>query len=241
MTYTRGLSLSGGDNEGSRALRSQRIIVADDDKDTVLTLTMLLRDEGHEVRGVNSGRHVMPAVIELDPDVVVLDINLPEVGGWQLASTIRARRTKKRPLLIGISGVFTKGPDQVLAQINGFDHYLLKPCDPTALLSLITLASPSQAAEPTGALSVRKERRAPLLAVEPDTYRAALVWAAELLGGAAPLSKRLGVRMEDLTRWLAGASQPPMAVFVAVVDVLIQEGRKPASGSREAGEDTVPQ
>lgn len=133
-----------GSGEPSKAPRSLRIIVADDDRDTVLSLMMLLREERHHVRGFHSGRPVMGAVIEFDPDVVVLDINLPEMSGWQLASTIRARLTKKQPLLIGISGVFTKGGDKVLAQISGFDHYLLKPYDPNALLGLLApLSSPS--------------------------------------------------------------------------------------------------
>lgn len=235
-----GMSLSGADSEGSSVPRSLRIVVADDDPDMVLSLTMLLRDEGHEVRGVHSGRRVMPAVIEFDPDVVVLDINLPEVNGWQLASTIRTRQTRKKPLLIGVSGVFTKGGDQVLAQINGFDHYLLKPCDPTALLNLIAPLRSRPEPEPTASKPARKERRAPLLAMERDTYRAALVWAAELVGGAVPLSTRLGVPMADLTHWLAGDGQPPMAVFLAVIDVLIQEGRKPVppAGSSAGGPDT---
>jgi DNA-binding response OmpR family regulator len=125
--------------EPGKAPRSLRIIVADDDRDMVLSLMMLLREEGHDVRGFHFGRHVMPAVIDLDPDVVVLDINLPEVSGWQLASTIRARRTKTQtqPLLIGISGVFTKGPDKILAELNGFDHYLVKPYAPEDLLALL--------------------------------------------------------------------------------------------------------
>jgi DNA-binding response OmpR family regulator len=83
-------------------------------------------------------------VIKFEPDVVVLDINLPDVSGWQLASTIRARRVKKQPLLVGISGVYTKGGDKVLAEINGFDHYLLKPCPPENLLKLLApLRSPN--------------------------------------------------------------------------------------------------
>jgi CheY-like chemotaxis protein len=234
-----GMWLAGADRAGSSAPRSLRIVVADDDPDTVSTLAMILRDEGHEVRGLHSGRKVMPAVIELDPDVVVLDINLPEVSGWQLASSIRARQTKKRPLLVGISGVFTKGPDQVLAQINGFDHYLLKPCDPNALLRLIAQLPET---EPSGSKPAVKERRAPLIAIERDTHRAALVRAAELLHGAAPLSKRLGVPMADLTRWLAGQGQPSTAVFLDVVDVLVQEGRTPGSASSEFDEDaTKPQ
>lgn len=227
MTNTREKPVSGEEvSETYKARRSLRIIVADDDNDMVLTLTMLLRDEGHHVRGFNAGRHVMPAVIELEPDVVVLDINLPDISGWQLASTIRARRPKKQPLLIGVSGVFTKGPDEVLAQINGFDHYLLKPCDPQALLALIAPLACVPEAESTGSKAARTERRAPLLSMHRDTYRAALVWAAELVGGAVPLSHRLGVPMADLTRWLAGDGQPSIGVFLTVVDLLIHEGRK---------------
>jgi len=231
-----GMSLSGADSEDSRAPRSLRIVVADDDADMVSTLAMLLRDEGHEVRGLRSGRQVMPAVIELDPDVVVLDINLPDVNGWQLASTIRTRQTRKKPLLIGISGVFTKGGDQVLAQINGFDYYLLKPCDPMALLDL--LAPLRSEREPTTSRPAGRERHRPLMAIERDTYRAALVRAAELLHGVAPLSKRLGVPMADLTHWLAGQGQPPMSVFFDVVDVLLQ-GRTPVSGSSKFDEDAT--
>jgi DNA-binding response OmpR family regulator len=224
---TKGTVLSGaGDSEPVKAARPLVIVVADDDPDMVSTLAMILRDEGHEVRGFSSGRAVMPAVIQLDPDVVVLDINLPEVSGWQLASTIRARQTKKRPLLIGMSGVFTKGGDQVLAQINGFDHYLLKPCNPNALLGLI--AEGVAQADSAASRQVPKERRAQLLTIERDTYRAALVWAAELVGGAVALSKRLEVPMPVLTHWLAGDGQPPTLVFLAVVDVLIHEGRKAA-------------
>ena len=130
--------------EPNRAPRSLRIIVADDDRDMVLSQMMLLRSEGHDVRGFHSGRPVMPAVIDFDPDVVLLDINLPDVSGWQLASTIRARRMKKQPLLIGISGIFTKGPDKILAELNGFDHYLVKPYDPNVLLALLhSVGSPS--------------------------------------------------------------------------------------------------
>jgi DNA-binding response OmpR family regulator len=140
MTNIGGMLCSAaGDSEPYRAARSLRIVIADDDPDTTRTLAMLLRDEGHEVRGVLSGRHVMAAVIELEPDVVVLDINLPEVSGWQLASTIRGRRPKKLPLLIGISGEFTADADRRLAHTSGFDHYLLKP---SALEDLLKLLAP---------------------------------------------------------------------------------------------------
>ena len=61
-----------------------------------------------------------------------------------------------------------------------------------------------------------------------DTYRAALVRAAELLGGARPLCDRLQVPMADLTRWLAGADQPSIGTFLKVIDIMIlEEGSKP--------------
>lgn len=205
-----------------KAPRSLRIIVADDDPDMALSLTMLLREEGHDVRAYHSGRHVMGAVIDLDPDAVVLDINLPEVSGWQLASTIRARRTRKQPLLIGISGVFTQGGDKVLAQINGFDYYLVKPYPPEDLLKLLApLRSPTS------------DRAGPQVAVNADpddTYRAALVRAAVLLGGTVPLARRLQVPMPDLTRWLAGADRPSIGSFLKVIDILLSDTRGDRSG-----------
>jgi hypothetical protein len=65
-----------------------------------------------------------------------------------------------------------------------------------------------------------------LLALEPDTYRAALVRAAHILGGAVALSRRLQVPMSDLTRWLAGDGRPSIGVFLRVIDVMLEEERK---------------
>jgi len=137
MTYKAGMLCSSEQGEPSRAARPLRILVVDDDQDTVVSLMMLLREDGHDVHGVYSGRHVMGAVIDFDPDVVVLDINLPGRSGWEVARTIRDRRGKERPMLIGISGEYKQGADRVLAEILGFDHYMLKPYVPADLLKLL--------------------------------------------------------------------------------------------------------
>jgi len=117
--------------------RSLRIIVADDERDTVLTLMMILRDEGHDVRGVHSGTGVLQLMRDFDPDVVLLDIALPEKSGYEVAEEIRKREKGARPLLIGISGKYRQGSDRILAQLTGFDHYLVKPFAPAALLELL--------------------------------------------------------------------------------------------------------
>lgn len=134
---TRKGMVSGQESEPSRAARSVRIVIADDDRDTVLTLMMLLRDEGYDVRSVHSGRHVVGAVLDFDPDVVILDIQMPGPSGWEVARTIRGQKGRRQPLLIGISGEYKKGADKILSEIIGFDHYLLKPYDPNALLALL--------------------------------------------------------------------------------------------------------
>ena len=123
--------------EGAKAPRSLRILIADDERDTVLTLMMLMQEEGHEVRGVYTGRQVLDAVGGFDPDVVVLDIAMPELSGWEVARTIRMHADGNRRMLIGVSGEYRNHVDKLLATVVGFDHYLLKPYRPSALIALL--------------------------------------------------------------------------------------------------------
>src|SRR5688572_10583540 len=138
MTNTRGMMFSGaGEGAPSKAPRSLRIIVADDDRDTVLALSMLLREEGHEVRGVYKGFDVLNALRELNPDAVVLDLNMPDAKGYDIARRIRNRRGGEKMLLIAITGVYKKGADKIMAQMVGFDHYLTKLYEPSEVLRLL--------------------------------------------------------------------------------------------------------
>ena len=121
-----------------------RILVVDDNEDNVTTTAMLLRAHQHDVRSCYDGIAVMPIVAEFQPDLVLLDLNLPGKSGWEVAREIRARSTEKRPVLIAISGTYMQASDRALSQMRGFDHHLTKPVDPDALVSLITkLASRS--------------------------------------------------------------------------------------------------
>jgi two-component system, sensor histidine kinase len=79
----------------------------------------------------------MSAVMDCNPDVVILDINLPGRSGWEVARMIQERRGRKRPMLIGISGEYKRGSDKILADLLGFDHYLVKPYAPAALVKLL--------------------------------------------------------------------------------------------------------
>ena len=136
MGHNHAVALGASPKAIANARRTLRLVVADDDLDTVLTLMMLLRDEGHEVRGVHSAAEVLKLVNAFHPDAVLLDIGMPNLSGWELARRIR-ERLARRPMLIAISGQYKEGADKILAQIVGFDHYVVKPYDPAALLRLL--------------------------------------------------------------------------------------------------------
>jgi len=113
-----------------------RILVADDDKDTVLSLIALLREEGYEVRGVHRGSEVLQAVFNFAPDVVLLDIGMPQMSGYDVARTLRERYGSARPALIAVTGR-AGDADQRQARAAGFEHHVAKPYEPRALLRLI--------------------------------------------------------------------------------------------------------
>ena len=117
--------------------RSLRILIADDEPDSVTALKLLLNDEGHDVIGLSKGADVMRKIEEFKPEVVVLDIAMPDMSGYELAKEIRKRYGQITPLLIAITGRYKQASDKMLGQIVGFDHYLLKPYQPGELLALL--------------------------------------------------------------------------------------------------------
>jgi CheY-like chemotaxis protein len=116
--------------------RGLRILVADDERDQVATLALLLADEGHEVREVYRGSEVLRMVRDFDPDVALIDIGMPGMTGYDVAREIRQLFGASRPLLIAITG-WKQSSDKILAKLAGFDHHLAKPFDPVGLLALI--------------------------------------------------------------------------------------------------------
>ena len=113
-----------------------RILVADDDQDTVLSLTALLRDEGYAVRGVHRGAEVLDAVFNFAPDVVLLDIGMPQMSGYEVARALRERYGSARPALIAVTGL-TDSSHRRQAISAGFEHHVAKPYETRTLLRLI--------------------------------------------------------------------------------------------------------
>ena len=114
-----------------------RVVVADDERDTVLTLMTLLEEEGYQVRGLFGGAEVSRAVRDFQPDAVLLDLSMPGKSGFQIAQEIRNSPGGELPLLIAISGRYKQGSDRILSELAGFDHHVAKPYDLNALLRLL--------------------------------------------------------------------------------------------------------
>ena len=123
--------------DGSARRYALRIVVADDQRDTAETLAAILREDGHDVQTVLRGDDALEICRLFRPDVVIADLNMPGESGYAIARELHQRHGDLAPLLIAISGKWTKASDRLLGEAVGFDHFLLKPCDPSEVLSLL--------------------------------------------------------------------------------------------------------
>jgi two-component system, OmpR family, response regulator len=124
--------------ERRRGGAALRILVVDDERDTVDSLSLILKNEGHVVHAVFSGKDVLSAVSLFRPDAIIMEIALPGMSGYAVAQVIRGSFTAiRRPLLIAVSGMWKETPDRMVAHQVGFDHHLSKPYAPEEVLRLL--------------------------------------------------------------------------------------------------------
>lgn len=118
-------------------------MIIDDERDTVVSLMAILRDEGYEVQGAYDGPSAMKELEQFDPDVVLVDIAMPGMTGWDIAREIR-KRHRSRPVLIAITGTYIKAPDELLCRVAGFTFFFVKPCEPERLTRLLASLVPGK-------------------------------------------------------------------------------------------------
>jgi DNA-binding response OmpR family regulator len=113
-----------------------RVLVVDDNIDAAETLSTFLEMTGMHTRMAHTGPAAVDAALDYRPDVVLLDIGLPGIDGYEVARRIRSRPEVSRVLLIALTGWGTEA-DQRRAREAGFDHHLTKPVDVGALDALL--------------------------------------------------------------------------------------------------------
>lgn len=114
----------------------RRVLVVDDGRDAAESLAMLLRMHGHEVRVAYDGEQALRYAAAAPPQVVLLDIGLPGMDGYEVARRLRRLAGVATARMIAVTG-YGQAQDQQAAQAAGFDGHLTKPVDTDRLLALL--------------------------------------------------------------------------------------------------------
>ncbi|HBI46767.1 MAG TPA: hybrid sensor histidine kinase/response regulator [Planctomycetales bacterium] len=125
--------------EGSTAAGPRsRILVIEDHRDAAESLRTLLEILGHEVRVAFTGREGVEAALVWTPDVVLSDIGLPELDGYEVARRLRQEPSFANVLLVALTG-YNGDDDRRRSKDAGFDHHLVKPADVRELQRVLTV------------------------------------------------------------------------------------------------------
>jgi len=116
--------------------RAKKVLLVDDNRDSVESLALLLRLDGHEVHAAHDGEEALALARRLQPHVVVLDIGLPKMDGHEVARRLRALPWPHPLCLIAVTG-YGQHDDLRASAEAGFDHHMVKPIDPADLARLI--------------------------------------------------------------------------------------------------------
>ncbi len=112
--------------------RSTRVLIVDDNRDAAQSLALMLDLEGHEVRTAADGLEALEVAEVFRPNVVLLDIGMPGIDGYETARRLRARPWARTALLCAQTG-WGQEDDKRRARSAGFDRHLVKPIDPEEL------------------------------------------------------------------------------------------------------------
>ncbi len=105
-----------------------RMLVVDDNVDSADSIAMLLQVSGHEVRVVYSGQDALETAAEYQPDIILLDIGMPGMDGYEVARRLRAHTQLEKVKVIALTG-YGQDADRLQSQEAGFDYHLVKPVD----------------------------------------------------------------------------------------------------------------
>ncbi len=121
--------------------RRLRVLVVDDNQDSMESLAMLLGFWGHDVLTAGDGTEAVEIARQQRPDVVILDIGLPGIDGYEVARRMLAQDETRRPALVAMTG-YGQAEDRQRAREAGFALHLIKPVEPDALQRALAVIEP---------------------------------------------------------------------------------------------------
>ncbi len=121
--------------------KRRRVLVVDDSVDAAKTIAMLLRLWGHDVKTAHDGAEALAIAHDFLPEVVLLDIGLPGMNGYELARRMRSEPPLAKVRLVAVSG-YGQQEDLRRSKEAGFDQHFTKPVEPAALERLLRETDP---------------------------------------------------------------------------------------------------
>jgi PAS domain S-box-containing protein len=125
------------DRAGEKPLSAKRILVVDDNIDAANTIELLLGSLGHETAVAHDGAQALKLAVDFRPDVVLLDIGMPGMDGYEVARRLRALRTARPFRIVALTG-WGQEADRQRSREAGFDLHLVKPVDAAELARALT-------------------------------------------------------------------------------------------------------
>ncbi len=120
----------------------RRILVVDDNRDSASTLAILLRLMGNVTKTANDGAEAVEAASDFRPDVVLLDIGLPILDGYEACRRIRQQPGGAEMVMVAVTG-WGQDEDRARSSEAGFDHHLVKPVDQATLAEILASVTSS--------------------------------------------------------------------------------------------------
>ena len=125
----------------SETTTARRILIVDDNRDAAASLAMLLKITGHETHIANDGLEAVEAVATFRPEIVLLDIGLPKLNGYEACRRIREQPWGKNIVIVALTG-WGQEEDREKSKNAGFDGHMVKPLDFAALTKLLAESPP---------------------------------------------------------------------------------------------------
>jgi CheY-like chemotaxis protein len=138
--------------DGAPAGESRKVLLIDDNVDLTATMSALLRLGGHDVVVCGDGPSGIDAALEFQPEVVLVDIGLPGMNGYEVAGRLRSMPQFENTLLVAVTG-YGQADDRRRAHEAGFNHHLVKPVFFDALQQLLAGPQPPSRAKRIGSLA----------------------------------------------------------------------------------------
>jgi CheY-like chemotaxis protein len=125
------------------SMRTLRVLIVDDNRDAADSLNLLLASMGQNVYVAYDGQSAISAAKTFKPDVVLLDIGMPHMSGYEVARALRADASAANSALVAVTG-WGQDADKVRAKEAGFTHHFVKPISEEALRLILTEVSAAQ-------------------------------------------------------------------------------------------------